>query len=106
MGDVDRAPAEVMILRACELYGIPPGVAETIDRGRVETHLNINAIGEAIRQSEASAANMTPGQLDLIAAIRGMKREIEDDDEPSDRRRPAATEGPTIQGDEDTHSVA
>ena len=81
MGELDRAPAEVLVLRACELYGVIPDVAETIDRSRITTHLTINAIQEAVQQSESGASKMTPGQVDLIAAMREMKQEMEDDDE-------------------------
>ena len=81
MGELDRAPAEFLVLRACELYGVPPDVADTIDRSRVEIHLAINAIQEAVQQSESGASKMTPGQVDLIAAMREMKQEMEDDDE-------------------------
>ena len=73
-------PDEVLVLRACEIYGITPDQADGIDRDRIMEHLTIRAIESAIRQSETKASQMTPDQVDLIAGIRRLKSEQELDD--------------------------
>lgn len=73
-------PHELLVLRACELYGCTPDEAEQVDQERLINHLTLNALEGAVHQSRAAASKMSPGQLDLISDIRKMKRELEDDD--------------------------
>ena len=99
MGEDDvQLPAELLILRACRLYSIGPEEAERVDHERLVYHLTAENLQGAISQSERRAASMSPEQIDLIGHMRILKRELKNDDKPSESGRIPETTGPTVEG--------